>query len=405
MRVARLKLANVRSVKAAEFHFRPGINLIVGVNGVGKTGVLDALGVCLSSFIRDAYDLRTDVKRFRLDDVRVGSAALYVECTVRHGGANYACDVHKRVVSSGHQGPDTPQTITGGSLHPPSPADPGGMPLAVIFSTRRALASRRTPSETVAAGGVAAACAGAFANRDLQLNEFAQWMRARQTLAAERPAAGDVLTTFAETVARFLPGYSNFRVDGDKRPELLIDHGGMALKVSQLSDGERGMLAMVLDLTRRLAQANPALTDPGAEAEAVVLIDEIDLHLHPQWQRQIVRNLTTAFPRCQFIATTHSPQIIGEVEHDRIHIMADGEVYSPTHSFGVDSSRVLEEVMEADPRNSEVKDLLSRASRSIDRERFEEARELLGRLDDRLGDDDPDVTGLRTLLAFMEGGD
>ena len=403
MRVTHLKLANFRSVKAAEFHFGPGINLIVGVNGVGKTGVLDALGVCLASFIRHAYDLRTDFEVFRLDDVRVGAAALHVECTVRHGGTDYTCDVRKPGVMPERQGVDTPQSFKDNSLHRPSAADPGGVPLAVLFSTFRALASRRTLSKTAAAGGVAAACAGAFDNRELQFDEFVQWIQARQTLAQERPAAAEVLTAVAETVARLLPGYSNFRVDRDKCPELLIDHGGVALKVNQLSNGERGVLAMVLDLTRRLAQANPTLTDPGTEAEAVVLIDEIDLHLHPKWQRQIARNLTTSFPRCQFIATTHSPQIIGEVEHDRIHIMADGEVYSPSHSFGVDSSRVLEEIMEAEPRNREVKDLLARASQFVDRDRFEEARELLGKLEVRLGSDDPDVTGLRTLLGFLEG--
>ena len=135
------------------------------------------------------------------------------------------------------------------------------------------------------------------------------------------------------------------------------------------------------------------------------MIDEIDLHLHPQWQRQIVRNLTMAFPRCQFIATTHSPQVIGEIEHDRVHILTEDGTFSPTHSFGVDSSRVLEEVMEADPRNSEVKDLLSRASALIDRERFEEARELFDKLVERLGSNDADVVGLGTLLDFLEGGD
>ena len=103
---------------------------------------------------------------------------------------------------------------------------------------------------------------------------------------------------------------------------------------------------MVLDLARRLAQANPGMEDPAAEAEAVVLIDEIELHLHPAWQRRIVGNLIETFPRCQFIATTHSPQVIGEVGHDHIQIIADGQVYTPAHSFGVDSSRVLEEIME-----------------------------------------------------------
>ena len=134
-----------------------------------------------------------------------------------------------------------------------------------------------------------------------------------------------------------------------------------------------------------------------------MLIDEIDLHLHPKWQRQIVHNLTAAFPRCQFIATTHSPQVIGEVEHDRIQIIADGQVYSPTHSFGVDSSRVLEEIMDADPRAQEVEELLSQLSREVGKQQFARARELLAQLVDRLGENDPEVTRVSTLLDFMEG--
>jgi predicted ATP-binding protein involved in virulence len=134
-----------------------------------------------------------------------------------------------------------------------------------------------------------------------------------------------------------------------------------------------------------------------------VLIDEVELHLHPKWQRQIVRNLTSAFPRCQFIATTHSPQVIGEVEHDRIQIIANGQVYSPTHSFGVDSSRVLQEIMDADERTQEVKELLSQLSKEVGKQRFERARGLLAQLESRLGEEDSEVTRVRTLLDFMEG--
>jgi predicted ATP-binding protein involved in virulence len=135
----------------------------------------------------------------------------------------------------------------------------------------------------------------------------------------------------------------------------------------------------------------------------VVLIDEIDLHLHPQWQRQIVRNLREAFPRCQFIATTHSPQVIGEVEHDRIQIIAAGQVYAPTHSYGVDSSRVLEEVMGTDPRTKDVQDLLSRLSQTIGQQEFARGHELLAQLVAHLGEGDPEVTRIRTLLDFVEG--
>ena len=136
----------------------------------------------------------------------------------------------------------------------------------------------------------------------------------------------------------------------------------------------------------------------------VVLIDEIDLHLHPKWQRQIVRNLTAAFPRCQFIATTHSPQVIGEVEHDRIQIIADGQVYSPTHSLGLDSSRVLDEVMDASSRNADLTDRLSEVSRVIGAQQFDRARELLSKLEEHEGAG-PDVVRLRTLLDFVEGNE
>jgi predicted ATP-binding protein involved in virulence len=159
-----------------------------------------------------------------------------------------------------------------------------------------------------------------------------------------------------------------------------------------------------MDLTRRLAQANPDLADPAANAEAVVLIDEIDLHLHPKWQRQIVHNLTAAFPCCQFIATTHSPQVIGEVEHDRIQIVADGQVYSPTHSYGVDSSRVLEEVMDSTSRTSKAQDLISRTSEAIGEQRFGDARHLVDELEAMTENpSDAEVTRLRTLLDFVEG--
>ena len=228
-------------------------------------------------------------------------------------------------------------------------------------------------------------------------------MKVQEALQREKPAAARVLAACQEAVERFLPGYRDLRQDGDGSPRLWIERDGTTLPVRQLSDGERGSLALALELTRRLAQANPELDAPASEAEAVVLIDEIDLHLHPKWQRQIVHNLPAAFPRCQFIATTHSPQIIGEVPHERIQIMADGQVYSPTHSFGVDSSRVLEEIMGANPRATKVQELLREISHVLDRQQFERGRDLLGKLVEQLGEADPEVTRLQTLLDFVEG--
>lgn len=415
MRVTALKIANLRAIETAEFRFQAGFNLIVGVNGVGKTSMLDALRVCLSAFAKQANKLRAPVESFTVDDIRVGADALSVEGRVQIGGSEHRYLIHKPRESSAPQEKkvgmpreqvhDTPEkaTFLGAAPGPVTGREPGGRPLAVLFSTNRAVPSERAPGKNVAAGGIAAAFADAFANRELPLGEFAAWMRVQEALKSERASASRVLAAFEDAVARFLPGYAHLRVNGDERPRLLIDRGGTTVAVRQLSDGERGTLALVLDLTRRLAQANPDMTDPAAEAEAVVLIDEIDLHLHPKWQRQIVRNLTAAFPRCQFIATTHSPQVIGEVEHDRIQIIANGQVYSPTHSFGMDSSRVLEEIMDADPRAQEVNALLAQISQEVGKQRYESARGLVVQLVSKLGEDDPEVTRIRTLLDFMEG--
>jgi len=415
MRVTSLKLANLRAIETAEFRFQPGFNLIVGVNGVGKTSMLDALRVCLSAFAKQANKLRAPVESFTLDDIRVGADALSIECAVQIGASEHRYLIHKPRESSAPQEKkagmpreqvhDTPEraSFLGEAPVPVTGKEPGGRPLAVLFSTNRAVPSERAPGKNVAAGGNAAAFADAFAHRELRLGEFAAWMRVQAALKSERASAGRVLAAFEDAAMRFLPGYAHLRVDGDERPRLLIDRGGTTVAVRQLSDGERGTLALVLDLTRRLAQANPEMTDPAAEAEAVVLIDEIDLHLHPKWQRQIVRNLTAAFPRCQFIATTHSPQVIGEVEHDRIQIIADGQVYSPTHSYGVDSSRVLEEVMDSDPRTKAVGDLLARISGAIGQHQFPQARQLLAQAVAQLGETDPEITRIRTLLDFVEG--
>ena len=415
MKVTSLKLANVRTIETAEFRFRPGVNLLVGVNGVGKTTVLDALGVCLSAYVRQANQLHGRAAAFTSDDVRVGADALSVECNAQIGPTAYRYLIHKPRATSvpqkkagmpREQVHDTPGKASFLGDLPPFAAggEASGRPLAVLFATNRAVPSERAPGKGMAAGGTAAAFADAFASRELRLGEFAHWMRAQEALRSENASADKALAAFEDAVSRFLPEYRNLRVDDNGgRPQLLIDRGDSTVAVRQMSDGERGTLALVLDLTRRLVQANPEMSNPVAQAEAVVLIDEIELHLHPTWQRQIVRKLAATFPRCQFIATTHSPQVIGEVEHDRIHIMADGEVYSPTHSFGVDSSRVLEEVMEAAPRTENVQKLLTAVSNDVGKQRYDDARESLAQLVGILGEGDPEVTRVATLLAFLEG--
>ncbi|MCZ0942066.1 MAG: AAA family ATPase [Gammaproteobacteria bacterium] len=439
-----VQLANVRAMEMAEIRFQPDFNLIVGVNGVGKSTVLDALRICMSRILPSVSDSRAKAISFDVNDVRYGSSFLDVELSLNIGEHEFSFtrrqwrdvattddlvnveQLRRRILDSNRPrdrklsllrqidespaGTDTDYFWPSKRNFQVACREAVSMPNCVFFSTARSMVSH-AKAKSRSTGGTASAYTDALIRRPLYIARFTEWMKAQEDLAKEQPLAEQRLSVLQAAVSRFLPDYGSLTLDKTKGtdesstaapPRLLINRGGSRLRVDQLSDGERGVLALVLDLARRLAQANSKLEDPLTEGEAIVLIDEIDLHLHPTWQRQIVHKLTDTFPRCQFIATTHSPQVIGEVNSNGIHIMADGEVYSPAHSFGVDSSRVLEEVMDAHARNFEIQELLQRISDRVGDDLYSDARNLLDQLAERVGEDDPEVTRVRTLLDFLE---
>jgi predicted ATPase len=414
MIVTNLGLANVRGIEAAEFSFQPGLNLIIGDNGAGKTTALDALAICLEAITRKVNGVRGSSGRrddFTAEDINVLADALDVRLRLTIDGEQYGYTHHQRrasvVTLPGESSTPREQTYDASSISeftgaaPPAAHGMRPRPFGILFSTRRAVPDDRAPSRAAAAGGQRAALADAFGHRELRLPEFAAWLRTRSALASEIPTSARAFAAFERAVERFLPGYSNLRVTDEAKPHLLIEKQGTVIPVAKLSDGERGMLALAFDLTKRLAQANPDLDDPAAEGVGVALIDEIDLHLHPEWQRTIVTNLPTTFPRLQFIATTHSPQVIGEVPHDHIQVMGEGPVSSPTHSYGMDSSRVLEEIMNAPRRTAEIQRLLKRLSDLVAAGDDTAARSATDELGSKLGDNDPEVLRARTLLEFL----
>ena len=440
MNLTSLSLTNVRSVETAEFRFQPGFNLIAGVNGVGKSTVLDVLRVCLSRILTLTTQSRAKPLSFDKSDIRCGFPFLDADLTLTIGDhklrftrrqwkEEFAKDdadnlkkLRREILESERlrdralnllRELEASQGVLNSDSFVPSKADfvaasrlAKVAPNCVFFSTNRSVVSSASTAKSRAAGGKSTAYAEALVPRRMYVAQFADWMRVQEALAQEHNSAKRHLQVLRSAVDRFLPTYENLRPaddDDEKSPYLMINQGKIELDVGQLSDGERGVLALVLDIARRLSQANPSLDDPLREGHAVVLIDEIDLHLHPKWQRQIVYNLTRTFPQCQFIATTHSPQVIGEIPHEHIHIMADGGVYPPPYSFGVDSSRILEEIMDTEPRATKVKGLLANVSRIVGEGQFDQARNLLDELDDLLKHEDPEVTRLRTLIDFMEG--
>lgn len=136
--------------------------------------------------------------------------------------------------------------------------------------------------------------------------------------------------------------------DGEREP----------LDIKSLSDGYRTHFALVVDLARRMVQLNPSpdLNDParGTNSPAVVLIDEVDLHLDPQWQARVVPGLLNAFPNAQFVLTTHSEQVLGSVQAESVRRLAwrDGEIVAEPVPFaqGATGERILIDLMGAAER-------------------------------------------------------
>ena len=434
MKITSLKLTNIRSIETAEFRFQPGFNLIVGVNGVGKSTVLDALRFCLSRILTlttqsrakplsfDKRDIRSDFSFLDADlSLTIGVDKLrFTRCQWRE---KFATDddenlkeLRREILESKRlrdrarnllRELEASYGVSDSDSFVPSKARfliaarlAEVAPNCVFFSTNRSVSSAST-TKSRAAGGKSAAYAEALVPRRMYVAQFADWMRVQEALAQEQNTARQHLQALRLAVARFLPAYKNLRPTDEKPSRLLIDQDGVTLDVGQLSDGERGVLALVLDLARRLSQANPSLDNPLGEGHAVVLIDELDLHLHPKWQRQIVHNLTKTFPRCQFIATTHSPQVVASVEPEQILLLAPNEIIRPDRSLGMDSNWILRQLMETDDRPEAAMTAIESVESLIEEGAFEEAHTAISKAKEN-GLDLPEWSVLEARIARLE---
>jgi len=187
-------------------------------------------------------------------------------------------------------------------------------PLAVYFTPKRQLPGQPRSLPEPKPFELSMAFSRALHDREVELREFMYWFRTQEKLGgANEPRRLKVLDALRGVVSSLVPEFSNLRIQEHPRLGFVVDKRGQPFYLHQLSDGERGLLALVFDLTRRLAIANPESDDPIAEGVALVLIDEIELHLHPKWQRDVMIRLPKIFKSCQFVITTHSPQVLGEV--------------------------------------------------------------------------------------------
>ena len=179
------------------------------------------------------------------------------------------------------------------------------------------------------------------------------------------------------------------------------------LRIEQLSDGYRITIAMIADIAARMAGANPAMNDP-LQSEGVILIDEIELHLHPQLQREIISILRRVFPKIQYICTTHSAPVVSHIGDGTVFILQDvidGIQASKVNTYGHDANYLLERVFDTSRNPAQIQERLDECARLIDREQLERAQNVLSQLESEIGADNPDILYFRGLIQFMADED
>jgi predicted ATP-binding protein involved in virulence len=408
MKIRSLTLKNFRGFEDATLDLDRPLTVLFGVNGSGKSSVLAACTVALSNVMRDLSqdeDERIWTHSTDENDIRHGATELSVTATLSNG------DVVAEVVAT----------------HYP------GKKKSTLPATKAAKFSRRDiplPSVFYGASREVATAADAFSLHENDINRPANfpfssihdamaagqlkfrslflWFKAREDVENELKVAQQNLSledpqlaAVRRAVAGMLPGFSGLRIQRDPL-HMMIRKGDTTLVIDQLSDGEKLLLALTADLARRLAMAYPNHDDP-LQGETIVLIDEIELHLHPAWQRRVLGALRSTFPSCQFIVTTHSPQVLSEVPNDAVVLVKDFQFFRPAApTEGRDSNSILWEVLDVPAHPAHTVNELDAINALLDEGKSEEARERIDHLAQVLTERDTEIGRLRSLLDVTE---
>lgn len=429
MRIDSIQIDNFRGIEHLELTFDSRFTLLVGDNGSGKTSILSAVSVALG--IWHLSDILGDLQWRRIEDHEVREVPGLDE----NGEKQFVPAGQVRITAKGVIGESGPiewrrgkrkrgaNTINENSqaaayaieavlearnnrTHPLPLLSYYGAGRAWQPSNERAVADLGDDLHTRQADGYYGCL-----NERIRLKDVLKWFVLQ---AAKRDDSGQFKPSFEAVrlaLKQGIPGVDDIYWDSTKA-EVVISILGVAQPFSSLSDGQRTMAATIADMAIRAVTLNPHLLGDGnghshpqevlQQTPGVVLIDEVDVHLHPSWQRSVVHDLMKTFPRVQFICTSHSAQVIGEVPARRVWILGEKTPRHPSVSFA-DSNWVLEHFMgkPVGSRNDEVKSLLEQTETDLGEGKLEEAQANLEKARDTMGGEDGELIRLESSLATL----
>jgi predicted ATP-binding protein involved in virulence len=406
MRIQQLKLKNFRGIKNLELNFdtTQSVAILVGINGAGKSSILE----CISALIRNfGLTIVNGWLNYSFQDRDIHNCEESTSNSIKmlFDSTEISWEVEKRRDTTRNfdrldnmrlsqenfdQHIESPSVSVFYAANRRSIQIHWSTKIRQVFDDRSQMVVNQTYYEDSLPNELDV----------IDFIGFTNWFQKLEDLENETRLSTDnnhrdiKLEATRKAIYSMLgDGFSNLRM---KRAidKLTIHKANQEIELDWLSDGERGLLALAGDLARRLATTYPDSANPLHEA-GLVLIDEIELHLHPAWQRIIIQRLTQTFPGCQFIVTTHSPQVLSNVQPECIHILAVEDdnvvVKRPERSYGRDSNRILEDIMGVSKRPPEIEARILELFRIIHDGELDRAKDLIQNLATEIGIDEPEL--------------
>lgn len=437
MRFESIHLTNYRGHASLQIDFKAGFNVIVGVNGSGKTSVLKAICDALTGFTNwlslphGNYQTLSDPNvarlkgevyqgRYRFEPQYPVTVSATADAFENASVCIWTFEKTSQVAHPQQTG-TSPGQVWSANQQAIGPAGEQiranlVLPIIAFYRANRHW-NQPQPHEMQAATARNAKTDGYTAWWDASLDSSALqgWViskcleRFQMSSESGKPfdeIDSDELALVNHALGAAIEGVKGLKYDLKQKSLLVEWIADEAVRqptsFENLSDGQRAVIGLVADIARRMCVLNPQLgQEVTRSTPGVVLVDELDMHLHPRWQRILTGGLKRAFPEVQFIVASHSPQVLGELHPEEIILLHTNAATHPQVSYGLTSSQVLEEIMGADARAPEVQNMLTEAFEFLERGELQAAREKLAELE-AAASGIPELAGAWALLRRKE---
>ncbi len=413
MRLKRLILNNFKCLEQFELVFSNSKkSILIGNNGSGKTTILDAIALCFTHFTGELLSSKEGYNIdgfFKNDDITIGKdkgkIQVIFETSIPNQEGEKSITVTKVKDKLGLSFQKDPLDLIKDIKAGIRESKIKSIPIVAYFNVNRTCPGKQEEDKPILTyNDKLFAYERALKLHTPNFTFFEEWFKNQITvenaqkvqnndLNFQLPALKNIRTAFETFLNCIEPDtYGDVTVihntetlaDFSQKttPQLAIKKDGVYFHFNQFSSGERMIFGLLLEIARRLTIANENSEDALA-GDGIVLIDELDLHLHPKWQKSIFKALNSTFPNIQFICTTHSPLILSGFNREDIINIENGVLVPSAEIANVYSAtadEILEKILHTEPSIDDYDDRKMELERLLNEFKFDEAEVLLNEL-------------------------